>query len=97
MFDLDPFIVNLADVPETRYLKLTVKLELDRPEIAAELSTRIPQVRDTILILLSSKDTAGLRNPQGKFQLRDELTQRVNALLPKSGVRSAYFTEFVVQ
>jgi len=61
------------------------------------LSTRIPQVRDTILILLSSKDTAGLRNPQGKFQLRDELTQRVNALLPKSGVRSAYFTEFVVQ
>ena len=97
MFDLDPFIVNLADVPESRYLKLTVKLELDRPEIAAELSTRIPQVRDTILILLSSKDTAGLRNPQGKFQLRDELTQRVNALLPKSGVRSAYFTEFVVQ
>ena len=97
MFDLDPFIVNLSDVPESRYLKLTVKLELDRPEIAAELSTRIPQVRDTILILLSSKDTAGLRNPQGKFQLRDELTQRVNALLPKSGVRSAYFTEFVVQ
>lgn len=97
MFDLDPFIVNLSDVPESRYLKLTVKLELDRPDIAAELSTRIPQVRDTILILLSSKDTAGLRNPQGKFQLRDELTQRVNALLPKSGVRSAYFTEFVVQ
>jgi flagellar FliL protein len=97
MFDLDPFIVNLADVPESRYLKLTVKLELDRPEIATELSARIPQVRDTILILLSSKDTAGLRNPQGKFQLRDELTQRVNALLPKSGVRSAYFTEFVVQ
>jgi flagellar FliL protein len=97
MFDLDPFIVNLSDVPESRYLKLTVKLELDRPDIAAELSARIPQVRDTILILLSSKDTAGLRNPQGKFQLRDELTQRVNALLPKSGVRSAYFTEFVVQ
>jgi flagellar protein FliL len=54
-------------------------------------------VRDTILILLSSKDVASLRTPQGKFQLRDELTLRVNALLPKGGVRSAYFTEFVVQ
>lgn len=97
IFDLDPFIVNLADVPESRYLKLTVKLELDRSDVASELSARIPQVRDTILILLSSKDTASLRSPQGKFQLRDELTQRVNAVLPKAGIRSAYFTEFVVQ
>jgi flagellar protein FliL len=97
IYDVDPFIVNLADVPESRYLKLTVKLELDRPEVSAELGVRVPQVRDTILILLSSKDVASLRTPQGKFQLRDELTLRVNALLPKGGVRSAYFTEFVVQ
>jgi flagellar protein FliL len=97
IYDVDPFIVNLADVPESRYLKLTVKLELDRPEISTELGARVPQVRDTILILLSSKDVASLRTPQGKFQLRDELTLRVNALLPKGGVRSAYFTEFVVQ
>jgi len=97
IYDIDPFIVNLADVPESRYLKLTVKLELDRPDVSAELGARVPQVRDTILILLSSKDAASLRTPQGKFQLRDELTLRVNALLPKGGVRSAYFTEFVVQ
>ena len=97
IYDVDPFIVNLADVPEARYLKLTVKLELDRTDVAADLSARVPQLRDTILILLSSKDAASLRTPQGKFQLKDELTQRVNALLPKGGIRSAYFTEFVVQ
>ena len=97
IYDVDPFIVNLADVPEARYLKLTVKLELDRPDVSADLSARVPQLRDTILILLSSKDAASLRTPQGKFQLRDELTQRVNALLPKGGIRSAYFTEFVVK
>jgi flagellar protein FliL len=97
IYDVDPFIVNLADVPEARYLKLTVKLELDRPDVSSDLSARVPQLRDTILILLSSKDAASLRTPQGKFQLREELTQRVNALLPKGGIRSAYFTEFVVQ
>lgn len=97
IYDVDPFIVNLADVPEARYLKLTVKLELDRPDVATDLGARVPQLRDTILILLSSKDAASLRTAQGKFQLRDELTQRVNALLPKGGIRSAYFTEFVVQ
>lgn len=97
MFDLDPFIVNLADTPEVRYLKLTLKLEVDSEAVAAELSARIPQIRDAILVLLSSKDVNAVRTTQGKFQLRDEITQRINGLLKKPGVRSAYFTEFVVQ
>ena len=97
MFDLEPFIVNLADSPEIRYLKLTVKLEVENEAVAAELSSRVPQVRDTVLVLLSSKDSNTVRTTQGKFQLRDEITQRVNGLLPKPGVRSAYFTDFVIQ
>jgi flagellar FliL protein len=97
MFDLEPFIVNLADAPEIRYLKLTLKLEAENETVLPELSARVPQLRDTILVLLSSKDSITIRTPQGKFQLRDEITQRVNSLLPKPGVRSAYFTDFVVQ
>lgn len=97
IYDVDPFIVNLADTPEARYLKLTVKLELENQEVSAELASRIPQLRDTILVLLTSKDAASIRTPQGKFKLRDEITQRVNSLLPKPGVRAAYFTDFVVQ
>ena len=97
MFDLEPFIVNLADSPEIRYLKITVKLEADNDAVSAELAARVPQVRDTVLVLLSSKDSNTVRTTQGKFQLRDEITQRVNGLLSKPGVRSAYFTDFVVQ
>ncbi len=97
MFDLDPFIVNLADVPDVRYLKLTVKLEVDSEAVSADLSARVPQVRDAVLVLLSSKDVNAVRTTQGKFQLRDEITQRINGLLPKPGVRSAYFTDIVVQ
>ena len=95
--DLEPFIVNLADAPEIRYLKLTVKLELDRPGASDEMKQRTPQIRDSILVLLTSKDSGTIRTPQGKAQLRDEITQRVNGLLPRPGVRSAYFTEFVIQ
>src|SRR6185503_13087680 len=97
MFDLDPFIVNLADTPDDRYLKLTLKLEVDSEAVVAELSARIPQIRDAILVLLSSKDVNAVRTTQGKFQLRDEITQRINGLLKRPGIRSAYFTEFVVQ
>jgi flagellar FliL protein len=97
IYDVEPFIVNLADTPEVRYLKLTVKLELDNQDTSAELASRVPQLRDTILVLLTSKDAASIRTAQGKFQLRDEITQRVNSLLPKPGVRATYFTDFVVQ
>lgn len=97
MFDVEPFIVNLSDVQEVRYLKMTVKLELETQEASVELTKRIPQVRDTILVLLTSKDSASIRTTQGKFQLRDEITQRVNTLLPKPAVRTVYFTDFVVQ
>jgi len=97
MFDLEPFIVNLADSPEIRYLKLTMKLELENDGHGADVTARTPQVRDAILVLLSSKDSTTLRTTQGKFQLREELTQRVNASLPKKIVRTVYFTEFVLQ
>lgn len=97
IFDMDPFIVNLADTPEIRYLKLTVKLDLERAEVKDEITARLPQVRDAILILLSSKDAASLRTTQAKFQLRDEITSRVNNALPRTGVKTAYFTEFIVQ
>jgi len=97
MFDLDPFIVNLADTPDVRYLKITIKLEVENEAVSTDLSARVPQVRDAVLVLLSSKDVNAVRTTQGKFQLRDEITQRINSLLPKPGVRSAYFTDFVVQ
>ncbi|GKS59206.1 hypothetical protein YTPLAS18_27330 [Nitrospira sp.] len=97
IFDLDPFVVNLADPDDVHYLKVNVKLELDRPETVETLTARMPQVRDAVLILLSSKDSASIRTAQGKLQLREDLILKTNSLLPKGGVRGAYFTEFIVQ
>ena len=37
VMDLDPFLVNLADHERLRYLKLSIKLELDRPEEETDL------------------------------------------------------------
>jgi flagellar FliL protein len=95
--ELDPFIVNLADSPEIRYLKVSVKLEVDGADTVEEIKNRTPQIRDSILVLLTSKDSASIRTPQGKGQLREELTQRVNGILPRRSVKSAYFTDFVIQ
>jgi flagellar FliL protein len=94
--DLDPFIVNLAD-SDPRFLKLTIKVELDGLTAKAEVGERTPQVRDAILILLSSKESQTLKPTAGKLQLRDEILQRINSLLSTGQARNAYFTEFVVQ
>jgi len=96
ILDLDPFIVNLAD-SEPRFLKVTIKLELDGPLAKTEISERMPQVRDAILILLTSKESQSLKPTGGKLQLRDEILQRINSLMASGQARNAYFTEFVVQ
>ncbi len=95
--DLDPFIVNLADSPEVRYLKVTMKLEVDAPSAVEDVKARTPQIRDAILVLLTSLDSVTARSPQGKYKLREDVTQRINGLLPKKSVKTAYFTDFVIQ
>ena len=54
-FPLDTFIVNLAGANGERYLKVNMELELKDGKLVPELEKRRPQVRDTILLLLSSK------------------------------------------
>ena len=97
IYALDPFIVNLSDTPEIRYLKITIKLELENEELSKELEDHIAQMRDALLILLSSKEYEGVRSTEGKFRLREEIVERANNIVKKGKVKTAYFTEFVVQ
>jgi len=97
IFDLLPFIVNLADAPEIRYLKVTIKLDLLNEKYADHLTKRLPQIRDTLLLLLSSQEFKDIRTAEGKMELRDEILQRINALFRREKVRTAYFTDFVTQ
>lgn len=97
IYDLDPFIVNLADTKKVRYLKITIKLDLVREKYSEDLNKHIPQIRDTLLLLLSSKEFSEIRTIEGKMELRDEILQRVNAIFPHNKVKMAYFTDFVSQ
>ena len=97
IFDLDPFVVNLADTADLRYLKVTIKLELDQPTSKPVVEGHIPQIRDNLLVLLSSKDFASIRTVEGKMDLRTEIIQRLNTVLQGDIVKNAYFTEFVSQ
>ena len=97
MFHLDPFIVNLARSGGSRFLKLSVSLEMSSPEVRLELKKNIQKITDSVLLLLSVKVFEDVYSVQGKFTLKGEITSRVNQFLTKGQIKGAYFTEFIIQ
>lgn len=91
----EPFILNLAE--QGRFLKMTMQLELADAGYQAMVADKMPQLRDAIITLVSSKSVESLTSPEGKMQLKDELLLRVNMAIGKDAVKSIYFTEFVMQ
>jgi flagellar protein FliL len=96
-YKMDTLIVNLADQGGKRYLRITMEMELSAPEVLEEIPKRLPQLRDTILMILPSKQYTDISTTEGKTALRDELIAKINTILKKGTVTNIFFTEFVVQ
>ena len=97
IFPLEPFIVNIYDGQELRYLKVKVELEMVGPAIKAEIEGRLAPIRDSILILLSAKTLQDIQDVQGKNTLKDEILGAINKNIPPGKISKVYFTDFVVQ
>lgn len=93
---LDPFVVNLDEPGTSRYLKITLEMELF-PKGDAALNRSKQLVRDTILSHLSGlhlKDTLGA---EAKDRLRQDLMAKLGKLLGADKIRRMFFQDFVVQ
>ncbi len=97
LLTLDPVIVNIAGDGYARLLKVKVELECESVAVREEAEARLPQIRDGILTLVSSKQLADVTGFEGKALLKDDLRDRINQLLEVGSVQSVLFTEFVVQ
>ncbi len=94
---LEPFIVNIYDGQELRYLKVKVELEMVGPAVKTEIEGRLAPIRDSILILLSAKTLHDIQDVQGKNALKDEILGAINKNIPPGKIAKVYFTDFVVQ
>lgn len=97
IFPLEPFIVNIYDGQELRYLKVKIELEMVGPAVKTELEGRLAPIRDSILILLSAKTLTDIQDVQGKNALKDEILGAINKNIPPGKIAKVYFTDFVVQ
>ena len=97
IFALAPFVLNLSD--HGRYLKVTIQFEVSDESFLDMVEAKTPQLRDTIITLVSSKSLTSIASPEGKFQLKDELLFRANQVMGvnKDVFKNLYFTEFVMQ
>lgn len=95
---LEPFLVNLADADEGRFVKGTFQLGLaEEPSEKEKDLVAIAAMRDSIITLLSSKTSNQILTSQGKDQLREEIRARVNTISPKIKVVEVFIVDFVVQ
>ncbi len=97
VYTLDTFVVNLADQGGKRYLRVKIDLEISDEKLKEELEQRMPQIKDSILMILPAKKFDNIKDEEGKIALRNEITEKLNSFLKTGTITYIYFTEFVVQ
>lgn len=96
---LDQFTVNLQG-GDNRYLQVGIDLKLSGDKVNEQINLHKPEIKNGVLLLLSSKNADELSTLEGKQKLAAELTETVNkplGLPPGQGVVGVYFTSFVIQ
>lgn len=96
VFAMEPFVCNLDEPGTSRYLKVTLELELF-PDAEPALTKSKQLVRDMILSHLSGlhlKDTLG---SEAKDHIRTDVMAKLEKMLGANKIRRLFFSEFVVQ
>ncbi|MBI1394800.1 MAG: flagellar basal body-associated protein FliL [Betaproteobacteria bacterium] len=109
---LEPFVVNLATEAADRYLQVGIDVKVSSPEIAEKIKQHLPEIRNEILLILSSKKVDELTTLEGKNRLRVEIRDAVNKPIgyyrrppegqemryrPRKGALDVLLTSFVIQ
>ena len=96
---LETFTVNLAD--QETYLQLEIQLLVTDSDVQGKIKTRMPEVRDSLIRLLSSKSPDELATQQGKDILAEEIRKQINGILGihdvQQGVKKVLFNAFIIQ
>jgi len=94
---LDPFVVNLDEPGQSRYLKVTMQLELVKPDAQALIEKNKQVIRDAVLSYLSGLKLADTLGVPAKDKLRADVMKKLEEIVGEHKVRRMFFQEFVVQ
>jgi flagellar protein FliL len=96
---LEAFTVNLAD--QESYLQTEIQLLVADAKVGEKMNARLPEVRDAMIRLLSSKTAEELSQQEGKDKLAGEIQKQINDVLgikgKLKGVKKVLFGAFIIQ
>ncbi len=101
-FSLDPpFIVNFAGTRRARFLQVSIEGLTRDSRVKEDITKHLPQVRNSLVLLLSSKTYEELNTMEGKASLRKQVLREIQKILEAEtgheGVEDVFFTSFVMQ
>lgn len=99
---LDPFTVNLrSEEGLEQFLQVALTLQVAEQPMVDSIKLYMPEVRNRLLLLLSSKTGTDILPPEGKKKLAEEIVATLNKPFSPQGapqkVTNVFFTSFVVQ
>jgi flagellar FliL protein len=97
IYVIEDLVVNPAGTDAVRYLCVSVGLESSDQNVIAELQKRDAQIKDYLIQIFSSKTVGELVDVRARERLREEVKERVEAVLPEGGLDAVYFVNFVLQ
>jgi flagellar FliL protein len=96
--ELQPFIVNLSDTSDARYLRMTVSLGIGESEGTEKPNPLFTtKVRNAMISVLTTKTSEQVLSADGKAVLRKELLEAARSVSDEPQVIAIYITDFIVQ
>ena len=96
-----PFVVNFVGKSRAKFLQVNIEGLTRDPQIKEDITTHLPQIRNNIVMILSSKTYAELMDPEGKENLRKQVLSELKKILRKETgkdeIENVFFTNFVMQ
>src|SRR5258708_30413707 len=78
LYPIESFLVNINSDQGPKFLQTQMEFELGDPALENEIARKKPAIRDSILLMLSSRSYKELRDSNGMRRLRSDLLRAVN-------------------
>ncbi len=99
---LETFTVNLqSEDDDPRYLQVELVIKVNETGVVDIIANKTPEIRNQILLLLSSKKATEISSLEGKQQLSQDISEAIKQKIEpealQADVLDLLFTSFIIQ
>lgn len=96
MIALEQFIVNLSTPGSAtpKFVRVNISIEVGTVDSEAEVTSKMPQVRNVIIDLFNSKHPSDLASAEGRDYLKEQIRNALNGFMVTGKIRGVFFTNF---